>query len=163
MSLFFQSTRTDQNSSLKFYEILWSQIESFGLANWTKKFCFSSFFAQHTMPGETKGPFFGFMNFFLKIKFYSKGTTLQFFDVLWQHGRWKISKGSHLQFFGIVGLFSKKSHQRVPLSIFWCFATMEVEKMRKGRPAIRSNFLAFSGIVEKNTLILWSPFAIFES
>ena len=37
MTLFFQSTQTDQNSSWKFYEILWSQIESFGLANWTKK------------------------------------------------------------------------------------------------------------------------------
>ena len=30
-------TRTDQNSSWKFYKILWPQIESFGLANWTKK------------------------------------------------------------------------------------------------------------------------------
>ena len=33
---FFQSTRTDQNSSYKFYKSLWFQIESFGLANSTK-------------------------------------------------------------------------------------------------------------------------------
>ena len=37
LKFFFQSLRTDQNSSWKFYKILWSQIESFGLANWTKK------------------------------------------------------------------------------------------------------------------------------
>ena len=30
---FFQSTRTDQSSSQKFYEILWYQIETFALAN----------------------------------------------------------------------------------------------------------------------------------
>ena len=34
---FFQSTRTDQNSSWKFYKILLHQIALFGLANWTKK------------------------------------------------------------------------------------------------------------------------------
>ena len=37
VTLLVQSTGTDQNSSWKFYEILWSQIESFGLVNWTKK------------------------------------------------------------------------------------------------------------------------------
>ena len=32
-SFFFQSTRTEQNSSAKFYEMLWCQIEPFGLTN----------------------------------------------------------------------------------------------------------------------------------
>ena len=32
---FFQSTRTDQNSSTKFYKILRRQIVLFGIGNWT--------------------------------------------------------------------------------------------------------------------------------
>ena len=36
VTLFFLSTQTDQNSSQKFYKILWCQIAPFGLANWTK-------------------------------------------------------------------------------------------------------------------------------
>ena len=58
---FFQSTRTDQNSFTKFYEILWCQIEPLDLLNWTKKI-FSFLSAQHTIPGETKGSPFCFFN-----------------------------------------------------------------------------------------------------
>ena len=37
VSFFFQTTRTDQKSFTKFYEILRCQIEPFGLGNITKK------------------------------------------------------------------------------------------------------------------------------
>ena len=54
----FQSTRTDQNSSTKFYETLRCQIEieAFGTGKETKKVV--PFFQRHTIPGETKGSHF---------------------------------------------------------------------------------------------------------
>ena len=56
---FFQSTRTDQNSSTKFYEILWCQIGPFGLRNWTVKV---ALFQQNIhYRARLKGPSFQFL------------------------------------------------------------------------------------------------------
>ena len=68
----------------KFYEILWSQIESFGLANWTKK-VFSLFPRNIQYRERLKGPpfsFFGFVRLFSQTN--HQRLPLQFFDVLQQ-------------------------------------------------------------------------------
>ena len=58
---FFQSARTDQNSSTKFYKTIRCQIGPFGTRNWNLKKWFL-FSALDTIPGETKGPLFSFFS-----------------------------------------------------------------------------------------------------
>ena len=104
--LFFQSTRTDQNSSTK---VLQNIIALFGLANWTKK-VFPVFPRNIPYPARPKGPPFQFFSalrdFFRKI-FSPKGSPLQFFAVLRQNGCWKIPKGPPFQFFSALRFFPK--------------------------------------------------------
>ena len=97
VTLFFQSTRADQNSmktaDTKFYEILWCQIEPFGLANRIKKVC--TLFPRSTIPGEAEGlplSFFLTLSDFFSEKFSSQRALLQFFDVL-QYWMFKNPKG----------------------------------------------------------------------
>ena len=65
----FQSTQTDQNSSSKFDKLLWSQIESFGLANRTKK-VFPLFPRNKPLRERLKGPPFQF--FFGIVRLFSR-------------------------------------------------------------------------------------------
>ena len=122
---------------LKFYKILWSQIESFGTANWTKKVIYV--FPRNIQYQERlKSPpfqIFWHCETFCS-NFFPKWSLFQFFDALQQNGCWKFPKGLHFS--------------------FWCFATEWISKTAKVSP-IRSNFLGFSGTVEEKTLTLWSP------
>ena len=68
----------------KFYKILWSQVASFGLANWTKK-VFPLFPRNIPYRERLKSPlsvFFGIVRFFRKFFFHQIFFTVQFFDVL---------------------------------------------------------------------------------
>ena len=135
----FLSTRTDQNSSWKFYKVLFHQIALFGLTNWTKK-VFPVFRVTYHTGREQRVPpfiFFGTARLFFWKKispngapsifccFASewmlenpKGSPLQFFSALWD-------------FFPKIAIFSpfnylmfcdrmdvEKNPQRVPLSVF---------------------------------------------
>ena len=76
--IFFESTRSDQNISLKFYEISWFQIESFGLSNSTKK-VFPLFPRNKQYRKRIKGPtfsVFGIVRPFFQICFRQSVTVL---------------------------------------------------------------------------------------
>ena len=137
----------------KFYEILWCQIELFGLANWTKKI-----FPRNILyRARLKGPlsvFFGIVTFFEKkffpLKFLMLGDSL---DV-------EKSQKVPFHFFRHWDFFCKKIPKRSP-SISWCFATMDVKKSesvpllaRQGRQ-FGSTF-GFSGYCKRILVILKS-------
>ena len=183
---FFQSTRTDQKSSWKFYKILFHQIAPFSLANWTKK-VFPVFPRNIPYWARPKGPpliFFGTVRLFFGI-FSPKGPPLIFFAVLRQYECWKIPKGLPFHFFRHCEIFflnfflSKGS----PLKFLWYFTTDWVFKHPKGSllqlrqkcrqfqkcppfsaPGARGPLGPFFGfsIFEYCKLTLGSPFAIFE-
>ena len=83
--LFFQSTRTDQNSSTKVLQNISAPKCTIWSSELNQK-CFSCFPAKHTIPGEIKGsPLSVFSG---TVKFVSENETfspLQFFDVLRQN------------------------------------------------------------------------------
>ena len=94
VTLFFLSTRTDQNSSWKFYEIVLHQIAPFDLANWTKK-VFPVFPRKISYMARPKGPpfqFFSALRDFFR-NFFPKGSPFNFFAVLRQKGCLKIPEG----------------------------------------------------------------------
>ena len=110
---FFQSTRSDQKDLQKFYKILWSQITSFGLANWTKK-GFPLFPRNIPYREILKSPPFSFIR---HCETFFRKKTFKF-----------------LMFGDRMDVFEKKNSPSVPFSVFWCFATMDSKKKSKRCP-----------------------------
>ena len=119
----------------KFYEILWSQIESFGLANWTKKVFF--FRLTYNTGKDWRVPLsvFPALWIFFPIFFLPKGPPPFFLNVLRQHRCWKNPKGPPFTFFPALWEFFRIFFlpKRSPLQFFRCLTTMDVKKF--GPPA----------------------------
>ena len=102
---FFQSTRTDQNSSTKVLQniiaancTIWSsELNQKGVSCFPRNIPY---------PARPKGPpfhFFSALRDFFSGKFFSsKGPPFNFFAVLPQNGCWKIPKGPPFQFFSAL-------------------------------------------------------------
>ena len=111
---FIQSKRTDQNSSTKLYEILWCQIEPFGLANWTKK-VFPLFPHNIQYRARLKGPPFSFL-----------GIVRLFFSQI------LFSEGPPSSFLMFCDRMDVEKSQRVPplasqfVPTFWVFFLMRI-------------------------------------
>ena len=102
---FFQSTRTDQNSSWKFYDTLRCQIGPFDLRKLTKGVVPFSSVTYNTGRGHgSPFQFFAIVKLFSKKSFSLKG-LFQFFDVLRQNECWKIPKGPPFSCFSALTLF----------------------------------------------------------
>ena len=118
---FFQSTRTDQNSSWEFYKISWCQIEPFGLGNWTKK-VFPFFQRNIQYRARPKGPPFQFFSalcdFFPKKKFFSQRVPLQFL-MFCDNGGLKIRKGHLLARHGPAQVRSVGFFESVSKLFLW--------------------------------------------
>ena len=142
---FFQSTRTDQNSSWEFYKISWCQIEPFGLGNWTKK-VFPFFSATYNTGRDQKVPPFSFFRhcatFFRKKSFFPKGTP-SIFDVLRQW-RFENPKGSPFSSpwarASSVGWVFRKCFETLFVSlilgVFWHFHVLLLFLSLPGRPSM---------------------------
>ena len=118
--LFFQSTRTDQNSSTKVLR----NIIAPNCTMWSSELHqkgFSCFSAYHTIPGETKGSplpiFFGTARLFFR-KFFSRRVPLQFFCCFATEWMLENPKRSPLSvFFGTVRFYPENKNFS-PLQFF---------------------------------------------
>ena len=170
---FFQSTRTDQNSSKKFFKILLHQIAPFGLANRTKK-VFPVFPRNIPYPARPKVPPFNFFRhcetFFSEI--FPQRVPLQIVRCFATEWMLKNPKGSPLSiFFGTARLFSENLFFSPKGLLFNCDKNVEnsgsVPLLARqglalaGRSAPLGSFFGFS-IFEYCKLKLGSLFAIFE-
>ena len=170
---FFQSTRTDQNSSWKFCKILWSQIESFGLANWTKK-VFSVFPRNIPYRERLKGPSFSFFSalwdfFFLKNSPKVPPSIFWCFATEWMLNNPK-GWSPFSVFFGIETFFRNFFFTKGSPFNFWCFVTMDVKKCERvpllahqfGRLGFSWVWYSFCEFDTLSFLRLSCPLAIFE-
>ena len=133
VTLFFQSTRTDQNSSTKLYEILMCQIGPFGSGNWTIKAVFLFNVTYNTGRDKRVSPFnfFGIVRVFRKDFNVSKGSLLQFvwyFATEWMlkttkcpffqsaSGLWRANS---IQLLGLSGTVKKNTWHLKSFCYFW--------------------------------------------
>ena len=129
---FFQSTRTDQNSSSKFYQILWCQIAPFGLANWTKKGFLFSRVAYHTGREQTV-PLYFFRH--CEIFFENKKFPLQFFMFCDRKYVKKTPKDPPFKFFWHCEFFSENKNFSSFNVLMFC-DRMDVERHQRVPPSV---------------------------
>ena len=153
---FFQSTRTDQNSSSKVLQNIIAPNCTIWSSELNQK-SFSCFphVTYYTGRDQRVPPFnFSALPDFFSEKIYPKGSPLQFFCCFATEWMLKNSKGSPFQFFGFVRLFSiffLFSPKGPPFNFFDISQQIGCLKIPKGPP------FQFFGIVRLFRKFVFSP------
>ena len=130
--IFFLSTRTDQNSSWKFYKI-WCQIAPFGLTNWTKMVLpvFPRNIPYRARPKSPPFQFFSALREIFSEFFSPKGPPCFFLMFCDRMDVGKSQRVPPFSFFRHCEIFSRKWKKNS--SIFSCFATKWMKNL-EGSP-----------------------------